>query len=990
MVRVLGNIENTEYKEILSDEALAFVDHLEKKFGEDRRKLLAMRKKRQISLEKGQLPDFSKKTKAIRDHDWKVSPAPKDLQDRRVEITGPANRKMIINGLNSGAKVFMADLEDSMSPSWKNAIEGQISLKKAVNRQIDYTSPEGKHYGLNDKIATLMVRPRGLHLEEKHVLHEGRAMSASIFDFALYLFHNTKTLIEKGSGPYFYLPKIEHYLEARFWNDLFVESQRYLGVTQGTIKATVLIETITASFFMDEILYELRNHSAGLNAGRWDYIFSMIKRFHKDSRYLMPDRDQITMTVPFMRAYTERLVSVCHRRGAHAIGGMSAFIPNRKEADVTAKAIAAVQEDKQREANDGFDGTWVAHPDLVSVAMTEFDKVLGKHPNQVEKQRKDVDVSQNDLLAPFNGIVSEKGVRKNITIALQYLECWLMGNGAVSLYNLMEDAATAEISRAQLWQWLHHNVKLNDGRVFDGDLYKTFKSEELKQLQKIRMKSKSSASLEELNKACLLLDRLVLDEQFADFLTLDGYDMLISIDKPYNQCLGDVHMEMKNEGALKKKLQNDWDHNPRWKGITRTYSVDEVLKLKPSVDIKYSLAEIGAEKFWRILQSDGYTNALGALTGAQAVNMVKGGLKAIYLSGWQVAADANLSSQTYPDQSLYPSNSVPSVVKRIQNALMRADHIDRVEGRAGETDWYVPILADAEAGFGGPLHAFELMKSMIEAGAAAVHFEDQLASEKKCGHLGGKVLVPTSQFIKTLTAARLASDVCGVPSVIVARTDALAAKLLTSDIDEYDRPFIVGERSSEGFYRVRDGLDSAIARGLAYAPYADVLWFETSVPDIKEAQKFAETIHAKYPGKPLTYNCSPSFNWEKKLDAASIASFQKDLGDLGFKFQFITLAGWHLLNYHTFDLARAYAKTGMTAYVDLQRKEFEDESKGYTAVRHQREVGTGYFDQLLLTVTQGKSDTVALKDSTESQQFSDLPPSALVKPTEQSASTTVQ
>ena len=416
------------------------------------------------------------------------------------------------------------------------------------------------------------------------------------------------------------------------------------------------------------------------------------------------------------------------------------------------------------------------------------------------------------------------------------------------------------------------------------------------------------------------------------------------------------------------ELENSWKKDPRWKGIERPYTAQEVLDLKPSIEMQYSLADHGARKFWTMLNQPGYVNALGALTGAQAVNMVRAGLQAIYLSGWQIAADGNLGLQTYPDQSLYPANSVPNMVKRIQNALMRADQIEKV-GKKPVKDWYVPILADAEAGFGGPLHAFELMKSMIEAGASGVHFEDQLASEKKCGHLGGKVLVPTSQFIKTLVSARLASDVMNVPTVIVARTDALAAKLLTSDIDPYDQHTIKGTRTPEGFYQVDGGIDAAISRGLAYAPYADVLWFETSYPDVEEARKFAEAIHSRYPGKILTYNCSPSFHWEKHLSKDAIAGFQKDLGAMGYKFQFITLAGWHLLNYHTFDLAQAYKETGMTAYVDLQRNEFNKEDQGYTATRHQQEVGTGYFDQVLMTVTQGQSATTALRDSTESEQF---------------------
>ncbi|MEK7691198.1 MAG: isocitrate lyase, partial [Bdellovibrionota bacterium] len=380
---------------------------------------------------------------------------------------------------------------------------------------------------------------------------------------------------------------------------------------------------------------------------------------------------------------------------------------------------------------------------------------------------------------------------------------------------------------------------------------------------------------------------------------------------------------MSNLGAFGKQaeeLKHRWATDPRWNGIKRPYSADEVIKLRPSVQIDYTLAEMGSQRLWELMQKDPYVATMGAITGAQAVQMVRGGLKAIYLSGWQVAADGNLSSQTYPDQSLYPSNSVPAMVKRINNALMRADQIQTSEGKR-DTYWYAPILADAEAGFGGPLHAFELMKSMLEAGAAGVHFEDQLASEKKCGHLGGKVLLPTSQFLKTLTAARLAGDVLDVPSVLVARTDAHAATLMTSDIDEMDRPFLTGERTPEGFHVVKPGLAPCIARGLAYAPIADMVWFETSTPDLSEARIFAEAIHKKFPGKLLAYNCSPSFNWERHLDAPTVAKFQRELGAMGYKFQFITLAGWHLINYYSFDLAKAYREEGMTAYVRLQANE---------------------------------------------------------------------
>jgi isocitrate lyase len=417
-----------------------------------------------------------------------------------------------------------------------------------------------------------------------------------------------------------------------------------------------------------------------------------------------------------------------------------------------------------------------------------------------------------------------------------------------------------------------------------------------------------------------------------------------------------------------RQLEEQWAQDERWAGITRPYGAAEVVRLRGSIVPECTIARAGAERLWRLLTDGGYVNALGAITGGQAVQMVKAGLKAIYLSGWQVAADANLAGATYPDQSLYPVNSVPQVVRRLNAALMRADQIDWSEGRNG-TDWLAPIVADAEAGFGGALNAYELMRAMIEAGAAGVHYEDQLAAEKKCGHLGGKVLVPTSQFIRTLSAARLAADVLNVPTVLVARTDALSATLITSDIDEHDQVFLTGERTNEGFFRVNDGVDAAIARALAYAPYADVLWFETSTPDFGEAREFAQAIHERHPRKLLAYNCSPSFNWRKALDDERIAQFQDQLGEWGYAFQFITLAGFHSLNAGMFELARGYRDRGMSAYVELQEREFALEPDGYTATRHQREVGAGYFDLVMQAVSGGESSTLALHGSTEEAQF---------------------
>jgi isocitrate lyase len=423
---------------------------------------------------------------------------------------------------------------------------------------------------------------------------------------------------------------------------------------------------------------------------------------------------------------------------------------------------------------------------------------------------------------------------------------------------------------------------------------------------------------------------------------------------------------MREERA--KQLQQSWENDARWKGITRPYSAEDVIKLRGSIDIEHTLARRGSEKLWNLLHTEDYINALGALTGNQAMQQVKAGLKAIYLSGWQVAADANIAGQMYPDQSLYPANSVPQVVKRINQTLQRADQISYSEGNT-DIDWFAPIVADAEAGFGGALNVFELMKGMIEAGASGVHFEDQLSSEKKCGHLGGKVLLPTQTAVRNLVSARLAADVMGTPTLLIARTDADAADLITDNIDPADAPFITGERTPEGFYRTKAGLDQAIARGLAYAPYADLIWCETSEPNLEEARRFAEAIHEKFPGKLLAYNCSPSFNWKAKLSDEEIASYQKEIGKLGYKFQFVTLAGFHSLNHSMFNLALGYKERGMAAYSELQQAEFASEKDGYTATRHQREVGTGYFDEVAQVVSGGTSSTTALAGSTEAEQF---------------------
>ena len=512
------------FAEILTPEALNFVAKLARTFGGRREELLQRRAKRQAEIDAGKMPDFLPETAEIRAGTWTIAPIPADLQDRRVEITGPVDRKMVINALNSGAKVFMADFEDAHSPTWEATIQGQINVRDAINRSISFTGPEGKQYALQEKTATLVVRPRGWHLPEKHVTIDGQQISGGLFDFGLYFFHNAKALLERGSGPYFYLPKLENHQEARLWNDVFVLAQQELGIPQGTIKATVLIETILAAFEMDEILYELREHSSGLNCGRWDYIFSAIKKFRNIPTYILPDRAQVTMTTHFMRSYSLLAIQTCHRRNAHAMGGMAAQIPIKNDPAANEEAMARVRADKEREATDGHDGTWVAHPGLVAVAMAEFDKAMPQ-PNQIERKREDVHVTATDLLAVPDGTITEGGLRLNISVSLQYMEAWLRGSGSVPINNLMEDAATVEISRAQIWQWIRHPKGiLSDGRKVTIELFRQIAAEEL---QKIRSAvGEQNYASRKFDTAAQLLDEIITNEQFVEFLTLPAYRYL--------------------------------------------------------------------------------------------------------------------------------------------------------------------------------------------------------------------------------------------------------------------------------------------------------------------------------------------------------------------------------------------------------------------------------------------------------------------------------
>ena len=508
------------YEVVLTEAALAFVADLHRRFNARRQELLARRMERQAEFDAGTLPDFLSDTEEVRFGSWQVAPTPEDLQQRWVEITGPVDRKMMIGALNSGADAFMADFEDALSPTWDNIVQGQVNARDAVRREITFENPDGSVRSLNEDTATLLIRPRGWHLDEKHVLVDGEPVSASLFDFGMYMFHNAAERIARGTGPYFYLPKLESHLEARLWNDVFVAAQDELGVPQGSVRATVLIETLPAAFEMEEILYELRDHSAGLNAGRWDYIFSAVKRFKSQPTFTLPDRVQVTMTTPFMRAYTELLVRTCHKRGAHAMGGMAAFIPSRRDPEVNEIALTGVRADKERESTDGFDGTWVAHPDLIPVAREVFETNLAGARNQRERMREDVDVSAPELVSldQSGGQVTEAGLRLNISVALQYINSWLNGVGAAAINNLMEDAATAEISRGQLWQWIQHGAALDDGRSITAELYETLRDEELAAL--------GGDEQSRFGDARQILDQLVLNDEFTEFLTLPAYEYL--------------------------------------------------------------------------------------------------------------------------------------------------------------------------------------------------------------------------------------------------------------------------------------------------------------------------------------------------------------------------------------------------------------------------------------------------------------------------------
>ncbi len=1035
-VKISGPITRA-YKEILTPESVRFVAKLVKNFEARRDELLEKRQIRWQEIKAGNLPTFLQDQKSldIRNSEWTVAPIKSDLECRYVEITGPAaSRKMFINALNSGADCYMTDSEDSESPTWENLINGQINIRDAVDGSITYhDTTKNKEYKLNDKTATLEYRPRGWHLPEKHILIDGKPISGSLFDFGLMIYHNAKTLVEKGKTPAFYLPKMESHEEAELWRDVFNFSEEELGIPHGTIRATVLIETILAAFEMDEILYGLKDYSAGLNAGRWDYLFSFIKKFSSDPAFVLPDRSQVTMDKQFLKSYVDLLVQTCHKRGIHAMGGMSALIPRSDDKVANEQAIEKVKQDKRREVAQGCDGAWAAHPGLVPHIREVFEAGLNGRPHQIEKKREDVRVVEADLLTVPTGNITEQGLRNNIKVSLGYLIPWLKGTGCVPLNYLMEDLATVEISRSQVWQWLEHKSTLQDGKKVKWELVDGILKDEVGKL--IETANGNKADIEIIQKAVGLFRNIINSREFAEFLSLEAYDHITTIE-------AEPKIETKEEFVT--RLKKDWKENPRWEGIKRDYTPEDIWQARGTIHIDHTLAKMNSKLLWEMLNSEKGVRVLSFQHPHQTVMQVYAGLPAGYGSGWQAAAGSNADGDMFTDQSIQSSNSVPELIKEVNNMLIRKD---RIHHQAGEKmNFRFPLVADMDSGYGGVLKVRELASDFNEVGAAGKHIEDQIEipGEKKCGHMDGKVLKTTKAHIKTLKTVRFVDDIDDVPSILIARTDALDAKYITYANDPYDKPFIDLDKgqTDEGYYHLKPGLglDYAIARGLAYAEYADLIWCETKTPDLNQAKKFAGGIHAKYPGKLLAYNCSPSFNWlahflgeeikkfvptkisdvnlvDKNLLEAikivsiaeskgekfnyaefqhenkdvtqlvnqmgnlldektmselvaqaliEIESFQDKLNEIGYKFQFITLSGFHSQNQAMFDLASKYKEQGMRAYVEVvQREQFRTKNP---AVKHQKFVGLEYDDFFIQTIT-GSSTNLGMKGSTEEAQF---------------------
>ena len=987
---------NRQQREIITAGSATFLRDFQRDLRQSEDEAQLNRRVRKKEINRGNLPDFREESRHIReDKSWKAATIPHDMGRRWVELTLPvSDRYMVVKGANTpNLNVEFLCSEDADPIAFNYKVNGQINARDLVAGTIT-ASKKGKEIGLEKEPPHIAYRPRGLHLPEKHVLVDGKPMSGFLFDFGLYMYHNARKLLEKGRTPSFYFPKFENARDSRFGNEAVAWAQNRLDIPYGTVRVTQLIETLTAAFETHEMLWELKDHSAGLNFGRWDYLFSFIKTISEHPQFILPFKHELTMDKDFLRSVAELIVQTCHERETFAMGGMSNLIPSGTEG-LDRIAFEGVRADKVREALQGFDGAWVANPALVDIVMKVFEEILEGRDNQIDK-RLDVKVKRENILSSpivINQIKKEH-LSHNIRDFILYMEPWLRDIAAVpikdrkTLLKKMEDLATAQISYAQLFQWNKHNVLLEGGERVSMDLISDLIEKELEDIRQDPEVGDDNYVKGQYTLAADILEEMVDRSKFVDFIPDIAYQ--------YVEKHNSKPPETKAEFIA--RLEKDWAKNPRWAGLRRNYTAEDIWNLRGANPQEYSFANKQAKKLWNLLNERSVTT-MGVISGHEAAQLASLGFPALYIGGWYTSANKNADGETYSDLNLYNSSSVPRVVREVNNVLLQIDRNFHLKGD-DSIDWVIPMLADGDTGFGNEAHVGAHMKRMIDAGAAGVHFEDQLSEEKRCGHLADKTLIPTKQFVSKLQAASKMRDALGTETLIVARTDAESARYITSAIDDDDKQFIDFDKGNngkgKGYYHLKEniGLDLAISRGRAYAEYADLIWFESSYPDIEQAEKFAAAIHEKYPGKMLAYNLSPSFNWDEYLtnkvlgelkltkndlnDAATkervdtevirqAEEFTQRLAKAGYVFQFNTYGLFKIQNLAVFEYAKDYKEHGQAAWVRFERKERGFEKLGFLARKPQEWVGGKFWERL-------SGDNV-VTGSTEGQ-FCDSTPSA--------------
>lgn len=973
-VEVTGPL-NREQRDILRP-ALPLLGELHRALDPELEKCKKERENRRKEINRGNLPNFREETRHIReDKNWKAASIPQDMKRRWVELTLPvSNRRFVVKGANaSNLNVEFLCSEDADPLDFASKLNGQINARDLILGTIT-TSKGGKEIGLEKEPPHIAYRPRGLHLPENHVLVDGKRMEGFLFDFGFYMFNNAHKLLEKGRTPSFYFPKFENSRDSKFANEVVAWTQDKLNIPYGTVRVTQLIETLTAAFETHEMIYEMKDHSSGLNFGRWDYLFSFIKTLSEHPQFIMPFKHELTMDKDFLRSVAELIVQACHERETFAMGGMSNLIPTGNK-DLDKIAFEGIRVDKIREALQGFDGAWLANPneELVEIVAKVFEEILEGRDNQIDKKRADVKTSRENILScpiVINQIKKEH-LSHNIRDFILYMEPWLRNIAAVPIKDRkthlkkMEDLATAQISYAQLFQWNKHNVLLENGERVSMDLISDLITQEL---ENIRKEFGDDAYLKgQYTLASDILEEMVDKSKFVDFIPDIAYQYV------------ENHVESKSIETKEEfiaRTEKDWAENPRWEGLKRTYTAKDVWNLRGNNPREYAFANKQAKKLWNLLHKRSVAT-MGVVSGYEAAQLASLGFPALYVGGWYTAANKNADGETYSDLNLYNSSSVPRVVREVNNVLLQIDKNFHLKGD-DSIDWVIPMIADGDTGFGNEAHVGAHMKRMIDAGAAGVHFEDQLSEEKRCGHLADKTLIPTKQFVSKLQAASKMRDALGTETLIVARTDAESAKYITSNIDDYDKPFIALSKGNDGkgkgYYHLKEdmGLEVAICRGLAYAEYADLIWFESSYPDIEQAEKFAEAIHKKYPGKMLAYNLSPSFNWDEYLtnkvlkefgltkedlnnDATKekvdseifrqAKEFTERLAKAGYVFQFNTYGLFKVENLAVWEYGESFLQDGQAAWIRHERKEKAAEVRGFKFRKPQEGVGGKFWEE---------------------------------------------